>query len=81
MSKDDLEKGKEPNLFIMGYRLYAFYALTLSLVYLLIFTFLDVASLKGFLYTLTTIMVSTIITVVLIFIIQLLLYRIRPKEL
>lgn len=81
MSKDNIEKGTEPNLFTMGYRLFALYALSLSLIYLLLFTFLDVASLNGFFYTLTTIVASTIITVFLIFIIQLLLYRIRPKEL
>lgn len=80
ISKDDIEKGTEPNLFTIGYRIFALYALTLSLIYLLVFTFLDVASLKGFFYTITTVMVSTVITVFLIFIIQLLLYRIRPKE-
>lgn len=80
MSKDNIEKGTEPNLFTMGYRLFAFYVLSLSFIYLLVFTFLDVASLSGLIYTITTILVSTVITVFLIFIIQLLLYRIRPNE-
>ncbi len=81
ISKDDAEKAIEPNLFTIGYRLFAVYALSLSLVYLLVFTFMDVASVTGILYTLITILVSTVITVFLIFILQLLLYRIRPKEL
>lgn len=81
ISKDDGEKGIEPNLFTMGYRLFFLYSLTFSLLYHLVFTFLDVATVRGILYTLLTVLVSTIITVVLIFIIQLLLYRIRPKEL
>lgn len=81
VSKDDAEKAIEPNLFTIGYRLFGFYALSLSLVYLLVFTFLDVATLRGIIYTLLTIVISTVITVFLIFILQLLLYKIRPKEL
>ncbi len=80
ISKEDAEKAIEPNLFTLGYRLFGFYAVSLSLVYLLVFTFLDVATTRGIIYTLLTIAISTAITVFLIFILQLLLYKIRPKE-
>lgn len=80
LSKDDAEKPLEPTLFALGYRMFFFYALSLTLVYHLVFTFLDEATLKNFFYTLGTVLVSTLVAVILIFLLQLLLYRTKPQE-
>lgn len=80
LSKDDAEKSLEPTLFVLGYRMFFFYALILTLIYHLVFTFLDEASLKNFFYTMGTVLVSTLVALALIFLLELLLYRVKQPE-
>ena len=70
LSKDDAEKPIEPTLFTLGY----------LIVYHLVFTFLDEATLSNFFASMGTVLVSTLVAVVLIFLLQLLLYRTKPQE-
>ncbi|KAB2917280.1 MAG: rod shape-determining protein MreD [Bacteroidetes bacterium] len=80
VSKDEAEKAYEPNLFNLGYRLFFFYALSLTLTYHIVFSFLEKFSFHYFFSTLATAIISTLLSVVMIFLIQLLFYRIRPEE-
>ena len=80
LSKDDAEKPIEPTLFTLGYRMFFFYAASLTFVYHLVFTFLDEATLSNFFASMGTVLVSTLVAVVLIFLLQLLLYRTKPQE-
>ncbi len=80
LSKDDAEKPLEPTLFSLGYRMFFFYAASLTFVYHLVFTFLDEATLSNFFSSMGTVLVSTLVAVILIFLLQLLLYRTKPQE-
>lgn len=80
IAKPEAEKGIEPNLFTMGYRMFFVYSVCLTFIYLFVFTLLDVATLHYFFNTLVTILISTLITVAIIFIIQLLIYKNNSKQ-
>lgn len=80
IDKDQAEKSFEPNLFNLGYRVFFLYGLALSFVYHLVFTFMDVAMLKDFFYTLGIVIVSTLLSMVMIFLLQLLFYRINSSK-
>jgi len=79
LNKELIEKPLEPNIFNLGYRLFFFYGLAMSFVYHLVFTFLDVATLHYFFVTLGVVLVSTALALILIFLIQLLFYRMKPE--
>lgn len=79
MAKAEAEKGLEPNLFTMGYRMFFFYSASLTFIYLFVFTLLEMATLHYFFNTIATVFTSTLVTLALIFIIQLLMYRNKPS--
>ncbi len=80
VQKDNYDSDPEPTLAIMGFRWFFFYALVLTLVHHFVLLNLEVFRFSEIPETLNRVLVSSLFTLTLIFITELLFYRKRQRK-